>query len=153
MDASLPPSSNMEIRKCRLFVYGTLLEGQPGHALLAGAELVGGGQTEPAFELIDLGAYAAIVPGGSTAVVGEVYLADLETRARIDRERQVPILFERTRIRLAAGDEVEAYVMSADKVRGRRRLRHGDWRRRFAPTVPRPAPNPFVAWARGRFSK
>jgi gamma-glutamylcyclotransferase (GGCT)/AIG2-like uncharacterized protein YtfP len=130
-----------------------LLEGQPGHGLLEGAKLEGAASTEAAFELIDLGAYAAIVPGGSTAVAGEVYDADLETRARIDRERQVPLLFERARIRLADGSEAEAYVMTPDKVRGRRRLRHGDWRKRFAPTVPRPAPSPFVTWARGRFSK
>jgi gamma-glutamylcyclotransferase (GGCT)/AIG2-like uncharacterized protein YtfP len=143
----------MEKRTCRLFVYGTCLEGQPGHGLLAGAELAGTASTEAAFELVDLGAYAALVPGGTTAVVGEVYVADLETRARIDRERQVPLLFERARIRLADGSEAEAYVMAVDKVRGRRRLRHGDWRRRFAPTVPRPAPSPFVTWARGRFTK
>jgi len=143
----------MEKRTCRLFVYGTCLEGQPGHALLAGAELLGTASTEATFHLIDLGAYAALVPGGATSVVGEVYVADLETRARIDRERQVPLLFERARIRLADGSEAEAYVMTTDKVRGRRRLRHGDWRRRFAPTVPRPAPSPFVTWARGRFTK
>jgi gamma-glutamylcyclotransferase (GGCT)/AIG2-like uncharacterized protein YtfP len=142
----------MEARR-RLFVYGTLLEGQPGHGLLDGAEFVGAASTEPAFELIDLGAYAALVPGGSTSVSGELYSLDREGLARIDRERQVPLLFERARIRLADGSDAEAYVMPADKVRGRRRLRHGDWRKRFAPTVPRPAPSPFVAWARGRFTK
>ncbi len=143
----------MQARTCRLFVYGTLLEGQPGHGLLGGAALAGVASTEPAFELVDLGPYAALVPGGSTSVVGELYEIDLETRARIDRERQVPLLFERIRIRLSDGSDAEAYVMGTDKVRGRRRLRHGDWRKRFAPNVPRPAPSPFVKWARGRFSK
>jgi gamma-glutamylcyclotransferase (GGCT)/AIG2-like uncharacterized protein YtfP len=134
-------------------VYGTLLEGHPGHGLLEGAKFEGAASTEAGYELVDLGAYAAIVPGGSTSVSGEVYLTDRETLARIDRERQVPLLFERARVRLADGSDAEAYVMSPDKVRGRRRLRHGDWRRRFAPAVPRPAPSPFVTWARGRFSK
>jgi gamma-glutamylcyclotransferase (GGCT)/AIG2-like uncharacterized protein YtfP len=134
-------------------VYGTLLEGHPGHALLEGAEFVGTALTEPAFELVDLGPYAALVPGGSTSVAGEVYVADLAIRARIDCERQVPLLFDRAKVRLADGTEAEAYTMSVDKVRGKRRLRHGNWRRRFEPTSPRPAPNAFVTWARGRFSK
>jgi gamma-glutamylaminecyclotransferase len=143
----------MDPKRCRLFVYGTLLKEHPGHPLLGGAELERVVRTEATFELVDLGAYAALVPGGTTAVAGELYVVDLETRARIDRERQVPLLFERARIRLEDGTEAEAYVMSADRVRGRRRLRHGDWRKRFAPTAPRPAPSPFVTWARGRFSK
>jgi len=143
----------MDGRTRLLFVYGTLLEGHPGHGLLAGARFDGVARTEPSFELIDLGAYAALVPGGSTSICGEVYEVDLETIARIDCERQVPILFERARVRLADGLEADTYVMPVDKVRGRRGLRHGDWRRRFEPTAPRPAPSPFVQWARGRFGK
>ncbi len=140
-------------RTCRLFVYGTLLEGHPDHELLAGAEPLGAAQTESTYSLIDLGAYAAMVPGGTTSVHGELYLVDLATRAQIDRRRQVPILFVRSVVRLTGGGEAEAYVMSVDQVRGRRRLRHGDWKKRFVSNVPRPAPSPFVKWARGRFSK
>jgi gamma-glutamylaminecyclotransferase len=143
----------MEPRKCRLFVYGTLLEGQPGHGLLAGSEPLGIARTQARFQLVDLGAYAAMVPEGSSSIVGELYGVDLDTRARIDRHLQVPLLFQRSRIALDDGSEAEAYVMSADRVRGRRRLRHGDWRKRFAPSVPRGAPSPFVQWARGRFTK
>jgi gamma-glutamylcyclotransferase (GGCT)/AIG2-like uncharacterized protein YtfP len=143
----------LEPRKCRLFVYGSLLAGQPDHHLLAGAEALGAAHTAPNYQLIDLGAYAALVSAGSTSVAGELYHVDLETRARLDRHRQVPILFERASVRLADGSDAEAYVMTPDQVRGRRRLRHGDWRKRFEPTIPRPAPPPFVQWARGRFSK
>jgi gamma-glutamylcyclotransferase (GGCT)/AIG2-like uncharacterized protein YtfP len=140
-------------RKCRLFVYDTLLGGQPDHHLLAGAEALGAANTEAAYQLVDLGAYPALVSEGSTSVAGELYYVDLETRARLDCHRQVPILFERATIRLADGTEAEAYVMSPNQVRGRRRLRHGDWRKRFAPSVARPDPPPFVRWARDRFSK
>jgi gamma-glutamylcyclotransferase (GGCT)/AIG2-like uncharacterized protein YtfP len=143
----------VEPRRCRLFVYGSLLAGQPDHHLMAGAEALGSAHTEPTYQLIDLGAYAALVSAGSISVAGELYHVDLETRARLDRHRQVPILFQRARVRLSDGSEAEAYVMSPDQVRGRRRLRHGDWRKRFEPSVARPAPSPFVTWARGRFSR
>jgi gamma-glutamylcyclotransferase (GGCT)/AIG2-like uncharacterized protein YtfP len=134
-------------------MYGTLMAGERDHALLAGAELLGLAVTEPLFQLVDLGVYAALIPDGKVAVQGELYAASLETRRQIDVQRQVPILFQRNTIRLADGTAAEAYVMAADSVRGKRRLAHGDWRRRFAPAVPHRAGGPLVAWAKSRFDK
>jgi len=65
----------------------------------------------------------------------------------------VPILFQRSSIRLADGALVEAYVMTAEQVRGKRRLAAGDWRKRFAPPVERRAGGAFVKWARTRLDK
>src|SRR4051794_21303469 len=96
-------------RDCPLFVYGSLLEGEPHHALLAGAESLGAQATEPRYQLVDLGAYAAMIPG-TTSVQGELYAIDRDLRARIDRAREVPVLFQRVRIRLANQEEVEAYT-------------------------------------------
>jgi gamma-glutamylcyclotransferase (GGCT)/AIG2-like uncharacterized protein YtfP len=135
---------------CRLFVYGTLLDGERDHALIGSAEKLGASSTEPAFHLVDLGAWAALVPGGSTAVVGELYLVDLMTRAGVDVERQVPILFQRVRILLGDGTEAESYIMTPDQARGRRKLHHGDWRKRFTRDVPPAIESPFVRWARNR---
>ena len=140
-------------KPCRLFIYGTLLPGERDHSLLEGAQLLGTAQTEPLFQLVELNVYAALVPDGKVAVQGELYAASLEVRRRIDVARQVPILFQRAPLRLADGSEVETYLMHADQVRGKRRLAHGDWRKRFAPTLDRRAPGPLVSWARGRNEK
>src|SRR4051812_44881330 len=67
-------------KSCRLFVYGTLLPGEREHALLGSAELLGPACTEPKFQLVDLGMYAALVADGKVAVHGELYALDLQTR-------------------------------------------------------------------------
>lgn len=137
----------------QLFVYASLLAGEPDHGLLGGAELLGASMTAPRYALYELGVYGALVEGGETAVVGELYLVADAVLVRIDVARQVPLLFQRCAVQLADGSEAQAYCMSSEGVRGKRRLRHGDWRRRFASNVPRPPPSAFVAWARGRFSR
>ena len=138
---------------CRMFFYGTLLPGERDHALLAAAQLLGPAITEPLYQLVELNVYAALIPDGKVAVHGELYAVNLETRRQIDVKRQVPILFQRATIRLADGSDAESYLMSAEQVRGKRRLAHGDWRKRFAPTVERKTPGQFVGWTRSRFEK
>ena len=140
-------------RSCRLFIYGTLLPGERDHGLLVDAELIGPAVTEPLFQLVELNVYAVLIPDGKVAVHGELYAVDLETRRRIDVARQVPILFQRATIRLADGNEVETYLMAPDQVRGKRRLAHGDWRKRFAPTLERRAAGALLSWARNRSHK
>jgi len=134
----------------RLFVYGTLLSGERDHSLLGGSRRLDVVSTEPAFELVDIGAYAAMVPGGCTSILGELYALDLKTLANIDVRRQVPILFRRVQIRLADGSQAESYLMDAEQLRGRRRLAHGDWRKRFAPGPRCPVESPFARKVRER---
>jgi len=136
-----------------MFFYGTMLPGERDHAFLANAEPLGPAMTEAVYQLVELNVYAALVPDGKIAVHGELYAVDLETRRKIDVSRQVPILFQRAKLRLADGSDAETYLMTADQVRGKRRLAHGDWRKRFAPTLDRQAPGQLVSWARNRFDK
>jgi len=136
-----------------MFFYGMLLAGERDHALLKNAESLGPALTEPLYQLVELNVYAALVPDGKVAVHGELYAVDLETRRQIDVSRQVPILFQRAKIRLADGSDAETYLMNTDQVRGKRRLAHGDWRKRFAPTLERRAPGQLVSWTRTRFDK
>ena len=52
----------------RVFVYGTLRRGEPNHHILDRPPLRRA-RTLPAYELVSLGAFPAMVPGGTTAVV------------------------------------------------------------------------------------
>ncbi|MFZ5893814.1 MAG: gamma-glutamylcyclotransferase family protein [Myxococcota bacterium] len=117
----------------RLFDYGSLMQNERDHALLASATLLGVARTAPEFQLVDLGIFAALVPGGNVSVLGELYVVQRKACFAIDVSKQCPILFERTRIRLDDGSEADAYVMPEERVRGKRRLKGGSWRDRFAP--------------------
>jgi gamma-glutamylaminecyclotransferase len=136
-----------------LFVYGTLRQGEPRHGLLAGAGFIALASTPPSYHLVDVGPFAALVRGGPTAVVGELYRVTLETRRVIDVELQVPLLFSRETIQLADGSDADAYLLTSEQVRGRRRLAHGDWKQRFSRSISRQAGGAWVAWSRGRWTK
>lgn len=130
----------------RLFVYGTFLSGERDHALVRGAKPDGVSRTDNAYTLVDLGPYAALIERGTVAVTGELYVMDRKLRFELDVARQCPILFQRILVRLEDGSMAEAYAMREEQVRGKRRLAHGDWRKRFAPrAVPEHAraPAPF----------
>ncbi len=113
--------------RTRVFVYGTLRSGEPNHYLLDDRALVGIVCTEPGFELVSLGAFPAMVAGGTTAVVGEVYEVDPVTLAALDRLEGHPRFYQRQPIRLADGDEVLAYLLSPEQAHGRTRIPSGDW--------------------------
>jgi len=111
-----------------LFVYGTLLSGERHHPLLAEAEPGGPARTAAAFDFVDCGGFPAIVPGGTTAIAGEVYAVDGATLAAIDRLEDHPHFYRRTAICLADGRLVEAYLLDRDRAAGLPRLPSGDWR-------------------------
>jgi gamma-glutamylcyclotransferase (GGCT)/AIG2-like uncharacterized protein YtfP len=145
------PVSEVPSRQFVLFVYGTLLPGEPSHALLADARALGPARTAPVFELIDLGPYPALVAGGRTSVVGELYELSAATLAAIDVHEGHPVLFKRVTIPLEGGPEAQAYTLEPHQTTGRRRIRSGDWRGRF-----RHAPGPsardsaIVRWLKDR---
>ena len=112
----------------RVFVYGTLMAGEPNHGLLAGQTLLRRAETEPAFELVDLGPYPALVAGGETSVVGEVYEITVNVLAALDRLEGHPNFYRRARIRLSDGETVLAYLLAPEQVRGQPRILSGDWK-------------------------
>lgn len=114
----------------RVFVYGTLLSGEPNHRLLAAAPFVGPALSAPVFSLVDLGPFPALVEGGAGAVVGEVYEVDRPTLARLDLLEGHPRFYKRHRIALDDGSHVETYVLSPEQVAGRPVIGSGSWRAR-----------------------
>jgi gamma-glutamylcyclotransferase (GGCT)/AIG2-like uncharacterized protein YtfP len=132
-----------------LFVYGSEMAGESDHALLESAKPLGAATTEARFDLIDLGANAALASGGLTAITGEVYLVPVATLAKLDIRAGHPVIHVRTTIRLADGRDAEAYLLKADQVRGRRRIRGGDWKTRSQAERVTDG-GPLVRWARGR---
>ncbi|MBW2459249.1 MAG: gamma-glutamylcyclotransferase [Deltaproteobacteria bacterium] len=141
-----------EERRFRLFVYGTFLPGEPDHGLLDGAELVGPATTQPKYKLVELTGAAALLDRGDTAIVGELYDLDVKTLAACDVKREHPVLFQRRGVELSDGSVAHAYFLSHEQSRGRRRVRGGDWRKRFAPvrSDELSEAGPFVSWARSR---
>lgn len=85
----------------RVFVYGTLLRGEPNHYILEHACFVREARTPAVFTLRDMGAFPALLADGSTAVLGEVYDVDAATLARLDRLEGHPRLYRRTPIALS----------------------------------------------------
>lgn len=135
----------------RLFVYGLLLRGEREHALLDGARLLGEVRTLPEYTLVDLDFYPVLLAFGTASVLGEVYAVTRHTRFLIDVHHQCPALFRRVTVKLADGTEAETYAMDEDKVRGKRRLKEGSWRGRFAPRRSSVPPGPMAEYARKRF--
>lgn len=137
-------------RELFLFVYDACMSGLPESGRLASARLVGPAATEPRYDLIDMGTHAALAPGGTVSVRGELYVVEPQLLAKLDVDN-APRLLLRARIRLDDGREADAHVLESDQVRGRRRIRSGDYRAHAgAPSTPvRPA-SAWSHWAKGR---
>jgi gamma-glutamylcyclotransferase (GGCT)/AIG2-like uncharacterized protein YtfP len=114
----------------RLFVYGTLMRGEPAHALLERAQMLGGVSTEMGYALFDMGAFPAMVASGLTSVLGEVYTVSADLLAAVDRYEGCPEFYRRRQVTLSDGSKAETYVLTAAQVQGCDEVDGGDWRRR-----------------------
>lgn len=109
-----------------LFVYGTLMRGEPAHGLLAGSPFLGAARTEPGHALVDLGAYPGLVREGSGQVSGECYAVTTADLERLDAYEDVPSEYVRGSVRLEDGREAQAYLLvRADAAP---RIASGSWR-------------------------
>lgn len=115
----------------RVAVYGSLKSGRHNHGYLRTAKFVGCFRTAPEYTMIDLGAYPAILPGGSTAIEVEIYAVDEETIKAVDTLEEHPDRFRRTPVKIA-NMNVFIYVLNERGMRGvrplnRRIIESGCW--------------------------
>ncbi len=111
-----------------VFVYGSLLPGEPNHAVLGGAHRQGVAATSPGFQLRDLGPYPGMVRAPGGVVHGEVYAVDPRSLAELDRFENHPELYRRTPIRLADGTWAEAYLLHDRHATTHPVIASGRWR-------------------------
>lgn len=134
-----------------LFAYGNFLPGEADHELIADQQHVGTARTADGFTLFELNAFAGMVAGGEGHVVGELYEIDHACLTACDKRRGHPSRYHRQEIALEDGRRAHAYLLHPEQARARRRIKHGDWRKRFERE--RPEAGPFVRWAKGRYSR
>jgi len=94
---------------------------------------IGPARTVPGYRLVELGQFPALIVGGDLQIEGELYGVSRATLYKLDALKENGRLFFRRTIELEFVGPAEAYLMDEDKLRGRRRLKSTDWRRRFAP--------------------
>jgi len=97
-----------------LFIYGTLKRGCRNHSVMRGAEFAGQAATEPAYLLVNCGAYPGLVRAAGertgVSVRGELYRVDGALLAELDRFEGVPSDYVRAMVRLADGSEAQTYL-------------------------------------------
>lgn len=131
---------NDNLGRVRLFVYGTALTGEPDHQHLiaARATLIGVSQTAPGYSLVEIGPLAALVEEGNGTVTGEVFELDRQRLFNLLRGLDPHGIYQVRSVRLSDGTTVDTFILPVDQARGKRRIKNGDWRARFAA-----APQPF----------
>ncbi|TNE52138.1 MAG: gamma-glutamylcyclotransferase [Deltaproteobacteria bacterium] len=124
----------------RLFVYGTLMEGECNSHWLQPARWLRVASTTPNFLLLDMGGYPALVAGGVQAIVGELYDVDEPLITRLDRLEEHPDVYKRTLIALACGTDAIAYVLQPRWTSNGAIIHAADWRtyrkKRYSSNIP-----------------
>ncbi|MFV8833648.1 gamma-glutamylcyclotransferase [Aquisalimonas sp.] len=115
----------------QIFVYGTLRRGGSNHRLLQDARLLGEHLTDPVFAMLDIGPYPGVVPGGQTAVRGEVYVVTPARFRELDALEDYPRTYTRRPLTTPWGD---AWIYLY-RPRGQRlpQVSSGDWFRSSRP--------------------
>ncbi|MFN3712128.1 MAG: gamma-glutamylcyclotransferase [Alcanivoracaceae bacterium] len=114
----------------RVFVYGTLLQGERNHHWMQGARLLGPARTAPRFRLWSLGSYPVLCFDGRQSIRGEVYQLSATHLRSLDILEECPRYYLRCRIPTRYGPAWIYYQPQPPQ--HARALPGGDWRRRVS---------------------
>lgn len=111
----------------KVFVYGTLRQGNGNHQLLETANLVGTGKTcGEHYTMISLGGFPAVYLTGDVPIIGELYdQVDERTMNRLDMLEGYPSFYNRTEVEVIIDGEPDTawmYYFEGDA----RHARYGD---------------------------
>lgn len=115
------------MRQHKVFVYGTLLQGEANHGYLRRARFLGTARTPPGYRLFSLGSYPVICPGGRQTVSGEVYQVSDRELALLDALEEYPEYYLRRQVATPYG-QAWVYYQNRPPLLARP-LDAGDWRR------------------------
>lgn len=111
-----------------LFVYGTLMQGEPNHGLLRTARFAAEDSLQGA-HLYDLGPYPMLLQGPGQ-VYGERYLIPLNLLPAIDDLEDHPEVYHRQWLQLVSGEPAWVYVGQPQFTQGCPVISTGQWRQR-----------------------
>lgn len=121
----------------KVFVYGTLRQGNGNHHLLRDSEFLGNSEIT-GFKMYSLGGFPAIVRNDdeSSIVVGEAYQVDETVFGRLDLLEGYPDLYQRQKV---PTDHGTAWVYTMDAgapfLLESSVISHGDWNQRHSEEV------------------
>lgn len=112
-----------------VFVYGSLLSGLHNSVLLnrGGARLVAEYVTEPAYTLVSLGSYPAVLETGTTPVRGELWEVSDSVWRDIERLEGYPVYYGAKTLETPYG-AARMYTLPAEGYSDYTPILSGDWR-------------------------
>lgn len=117
----------------RLFIYGSLMRGEPAHHLLGPARPLGSASTAPGHRLVVFEGFPGLVADAHCAegVLGELYfLNDSKTLAALDAYEDAPEFYARAPVALDDGSTAIAWWLNPPASNEATPLGARDWRAR-----------------------
>jgi gamma-glutamylaminecyclotransferase len=114
----------------KVFVYGTLMTGQPNNYLLKNARKLSNGKTGKLYRMYTNGAYPMIRPDRlGYSIHGEIFEADAETMKALDRLEGTPTLYTRDSCVVVddSGDKQMCFVYVWSRSGVYREIASGKW--------------------------
>ena len=120
-----------EMTSYRIFVYGTLMKGEPNHFLIdrdPKNKFIKQAATTRNFNLFDLGGFPGMTMPGNNSVLGEIYEVTARTIRDLDILESHPQFYRRSYIDLADGEKAITYILDSVYTMHCPIIKTGNWK-------------------------